>query len=97
MADVLLHYVVPALVLAYSLLMLRRATLRWTAPLWWGLYPVAYFVYVLIRGVIIGRYPYHFIDVSVLGYALTLRNAVVLWVAYLALAYILTLLWRRLG
>lgn len=94
MADVLMHYVVPVLVLAYSLFTLRRVPLRWTAPLWWSLYPVIYFAYVLMRGVIIGSYPYHFIDVSQLGYALTLRNAVALWAAFLVLAYVLMVLWR---
>ena len=94
-ADILLHYIVPALVLIYSVIALRRTALRWTAPLWWSLYPVIYFIYVLLRGALIGRYPYHFIDVSQLGYALTLRNAAVLWVAFLVLAYVLMLLWRN--
>jgi hypothetical protein len=93
-ADVLMHYIVPALVVVYSVIALRRTTLRWTAPLWWSLYPVIYFVYVLLRGALMGRYPYHFIDVSQLGYALTLRNALGLWVAFLVLAYVLLLLWR---
>jgi hypothetical protein len=93
-ADVLMHYIVPALVVLYSAIALRRTTLRWTAPLWWSLYPVIYFVYVLLRGALMGRYPYHFIDVSQLGYALTLRNALGLWVAFLVLAYVLLLLWR---
>jgi hypothetical protein len=93
-ADVLIHYIVPALVVVYSVIALRRTTLRWTAPLWWSLYPVIYFVYVLLRGALMGRYPYHFIDVSQLGYALTLRNALGLWVAFLVLAYVLLLLWR---
>lgn len=94
LADVLMHYIVPALVVLYSAIALRRTTLRWTAPLWWSLYPVIYFVYVLVRGALMGRYPYHFIDVSQLGYALTLRNALGLWVAFLVLAYVLLLLWR---
>jgi hypothetical protein len=94
LADVLMHYIVPALVVLYSVIALRRTTLRWTAPLWWSLYPVIYFVYVLVRGALMGRYPYHFIDVSQLGYALTLRNALALWVAFLVLAYVLLLLWR---
>ncbi|GLQ91877.1 Pr6Pr family membrane protein [Dyella acidisoli] len=94
-ADVLMHYVVPSLVVLYSLFTLHRVALRWTAPLWWSLYPVIYFAYVLARGVIIGSYPYHFIDASQLGYALTLRNAAALWVAFLVLSYVLMLLWRR--
>ncbi len=94
LADVVMHYIVPALVVLYSVVALRRTVLRWTAPLWWSLYPVTYFVYVLLRGALMGRYPYHFIDVSQLGYALTLRNALGLWVAFLVLAYVLLLLWR---
>lgn len=93
-ADVLMHYVVPTLVLIYSLMAIRQATLPWTAPLRWSLYPIAYFVYVLIRGTYIGRYPYDFIDVSRLGYAVTLRNAAGLLLAFLTLAYALVLIWR---
>lgn len=96
LADVLMHYVVPALCVVYSLIALRRAPLRWTLPLWWSLYPAAYFFYVLVRGVLIGHYPYRFIDVSQLGYALVLRNAVVLLAAFWGLSYVLMLVWRRL-
>jgi hypothetical protein len=96
-ADVVMHYIVPALFVIYSVIVLQRPNLRWTAPLWWSLYPVVYFVYVLVRGEMIGRYPYGFINVLQLGYAMTLRNAVLLWVAFLVLAYVLMLLWRRLG
>ena len=95
LADVLMHYIVPALVLIHSGIALRHTALRWTAPLWWSLYPVIYFVYVLLRGALMGRYPYHFIDVSQLGYALTLRNAAMLWLAFLMLSYVLMLLWRN--
>ena len=93
-ADVLLHYVVPILFVVYSLITLRGTALRWTAPLWWCLYLVAYFVYVLVRGAIIGTYPYGFIDASKLGYVLTLRNGCLLLVAFLVLAYLLLLVWR---
>jgi hypothetical protein len=64
------------------------------APFWWSLYPLLYFAYAMIRGAWIGAYPYRFIDVSVLGYATTLRNAVILLMAFLVLAYLLILLWR---
>ncbi|RDS80217.1 hypothetical protein DWU98_15020 [Dyella monticola] len=95
LADVLMHYVVPVLVLVYSLIAIRGRALSWNAPLWWSLYPVLYFVYVLVRGALMGRYPYAFIDVSQLGYAITLRNAVALWVAFLIVAYVLMVIWRH--
>ncbi|GLQ86568.1 Pr6Pr family membrane protein [Dyella flagellata] len=97
LADVLMHYVVPLLVVIYSAIALRRTSLRRTAPLWWSLYPVGYFIYVLVRGLFMGHYPYRFINASELGYALVLRHAVVLWVAFLGLSYGLMWLWRRLG
>lgn len=97
LADVLLHYAMPLLFLLYSLIVLRGAALRWSAPLRWSLYPIAYFIYVLIRGALIGNYPYAFIDAATLGYAVTLRNACALWVAFVVLAYALMLLWRFAG
>lgn len=97
LADVVLHYAMPLLFLLYSLIVLRGATLRWSAPLRWSVYPVAYFVYVLIRGALIGSYPYAFIDAVTLGYAVTLRNACALWVAFVLLAYALLLVWRLAG
>lgn len=93
-ADVVMHYVVPILFLIFSVMALRGQPLRWTAPFWWSLYPLIYFAYVLVRGVLLGRYPYGFIDVSQLGYARTLRNACFLWVAFFVLAYVLMLIWR---
>jgi len=97
LADVLMHYIVPSLVLVHSMFALRRTVLPWTAPLWWSLYPVGYFMYVLWRGVLIGRYPYPFIDVAQLGYAMALRNAAMLWLAFVALSYVLMSVWRKRG
>jgi hypothetical protein len=94
LSDVLLHYVVPALFVIYSVMVLRGAVLRWTAPLWWSIYLAVYFVYLLVRGALVGSYPYEFLDASALGYAVTLRNGVFLWLAFLTLAYLLMLVWR---
>jgi hypothetical protein len=94
LADVLLHYAMPGLYLIFSFIALHGTRLRWTWPLWWGVYPLIYFVYAMIRGAIIHVYPYGFIDVSALGYATTFRNAVLLLIAFLVLAYMLIVLWR---
>nr|WP_255682337.1 Pr6Pr family membrane protein [Dyella sp. 2HG41-7] len=96
-ADIVMHYVVPIAFAIYSLMALRGQALRWSAPFRWSLYPLIYFVYVLIRGELLGRYPYGFIDVLQLGYARTLRNAVFLWIAFIVLAYVLMLIWRAIS
>jgi hypothetical protein len=95
LADVLLHYVVPALYVLYWWLgSARAAALRWTHPLIWSVYPTLYLVYVLIRGCIIGRYPYPFINAAHLGYAATMRNAIGLLFVFIALGLIFVALGR---
>jgi hypothetical protein len=42
--------------------------LRPVQPLVWLAYPIAYLGYWLVRGPIVGEYPYFFIDVNELGY-----------------------------
>ena len=41
--------------------------------------------YVFLRGVLLGSYPYHFIDVTSLGYSWALINAMGLLVAFAVL------------
>jgi hypothetical protein len=94
LANALLHYATPILCAIYSLIVLRGVRLRWTAPWWWAIYLALYFAYVLIRGGLIGIYPYAFIDVSQLGYLAAVRNACLLLVAFLVLSYLLIAVWR---
>lgn len=97
LADTLLHYGVPALYLAYWFIRVRDgAALRWADPLSWSVYPTAYFAYALVRGEIIGRYPYAFIDVSAIGYPQTLVNAVVLLAVFVVVGAALVAV-ARLG
>jgi hypothetical protein len=88
LADRLRHYVIPALFCAYCLFFRPTMPLPWWSPLLWSVYPVLYFVYVLIRGEVIGLYPYHFIDVTGIGYAVALRNAIGLWVGFMVAGWV---------
>jgi hypothetical protein len=94
LADVILHYVTPALFVFYWFVYRRSGALRWVHPLWWSIYPVGYFVYALVRGEIIGTYPYFFIDVSALGYQRTTINALGLLFAFILLGMMFVLLDR---
>ena len=94
LANVILHYVTPALFLIYWWFAFPKGALRWSYPLIWGIYPTAYMVYVLIRGEIIGHYPYGFIDPSAIGYQKTMINAVGLLIVFIALGLILVALSR---
>jgi len=94
LADILLHYVMPVLFLIYWWFNFPKGALRWFYPVIWGLYPTVYLIYVLIRGSIIGNYPYGFIDPHAIGYQQTMVNAFGLLLAFVALGQVLVVLGR---
>jgi hypothetical protein len=95
-ADILMHKVAPVAMTLYWLALAPHGRLRWTAPLWWSLYPIAYFAYALGRGAIDGRYPYPFMDVGMIGLGHTLLNAAVIAAAFIVFGEALVWLDRRL-
>lgn len=96
LADTLMHKVAPPAMAAYWLLFARRAPMRWSEPLWWSIYPLAYFAYALVRGAIEGVYPYPFMDVGKIGLGQTAVNAAGIAVAFLIAGAGLVWLDRRL-
>jgi hypothetical protein len=63
----LLHIVVPALAVLEWLLVASRRSPRWWATFAGILFPSLFFVYTLIRGAMVGWYPYDFVDPSLPG------------------------------
>jgi hypothetical protein len=96
-ANILLHLVTPVAAPLYWLSMAVKGRLRWSDPLLWAVYPLAYFFYALVRGDLTGKYPYPFIDVLQLGWPRTLINACVIAVAYMAAGYVMVAIDRGLG
>jgi hypothetical protein len=94
LADLLLHYAVPALYVLYWWSDAAKAVLRWTQPLLWSIYPAAYLAYALVRGYLVGSYPYPFIDAAHIGYARTMLNAVGLLAVFIALGLLIVALGR---
>jgi hypothetical protein len=91
LTDLGFHYLVPAL---YALTWLCTLPLPERTPLWPTLgvlsaYPVAYFVYLLGRGAVVGSYPYFFVDAGALGVSGAFRNAMGLLAVHLLLAWAL--------
>jgi hypothetical protein len=60
--NTVLHYLIPLAVVADWLIdrPTRRIPLR--RALWWLVFPIAYVVYSLIRGAVVGWYPYPFLN-----------------------------------
>lgn len=82
-ANVLVHFVTPALTFVYWLAFVRKGALAWTTPFLWVLYPLGYLLYALVRGAIEGRYPYPFINVIDIGLSHALLNGALIAVGFL--------------
>lgn len=84
-ADYLLHYITPASLVLFWIAVPPRQSLHKLDPVRWTIYPLGYFVYVLIRGLLGDTYPYYFINVSQIGYSQTIINALALCMVYVIL------------
>ena len=87
-ANDLLHYVTPALGLAYWFIFLRSGRLQWTDPLKWSIYALVYGAYALIRGAITGYYPYPFLDLPTVGAAYVAAHIVGLYIVFCVLGWL---------
>jgi hypothetical protein len=80
----LLHTVVPLLAVLDWLLFDQRGRFRWRHALYWLSFPLGYLAFALVRGLVVDKYPYPFINVNELGYGgvsiSTLVFAVAFWV-----------------
>jgi hypothetical protein len=96
-ADVLLHYVMPLAYLAFWLVVMRKAGLRWYDPLLWLIYPVFYLGFVLVHGRFTGFFPYPFIDVGKLGYGAMMFNALGVAMAFAVSGFAVLVISRLLA
>lgn len=90
-ADFLLHTVTTALVPLFWLAFAPKGQLHVRDPLLWSLLPLAYFVYVLVRGSFDGNYAYPFMNVVKLGWPQAMRNAAIIAVVFVMTGY--AMLW----
>jgi hypothetical protein len=72
---------------------------RHRLPIWtavaWLCYPVAWFVYTLVRGAIVDWYPYPFVDVASHGYGRVLFNGAFLLLTFAAAALVFAVVGNR--
>lgn len=85
----------PVLFVAYWWVAVPAGGVRWADIPGWVLYPVVYFLYVMVRGALSGVYPYPFIDASALGYARSLGNAAGMLLGFAVVAVLLVALGGR--
>lgn len=89
LADVQLHYVVPALYLLWWGGCAVHGQLEWSDALRWLLFPLAFLAWVLARGAWLHEYPYPFLDVDTLGLDVVARNACAIGALFLLAGLVL--------
>ena len=90
-----LHYVIPPLFLIFWWQVIPRGWLIFS-DVWRMLtYPVAYLLYLIVRGEATGLYPYFFIDVPRIGYGNALINAGLISGVFALSAVLMVFLKRR--
>lgn len=97
LANELLHDVMPVLFTLYWWYCVPKGLLGVSHIGVWALYPVLYFAYILLRGHLLGVYPYPFIDVGKLGYAQVFLNAGEILAGFFVVALMLVALDRWVG
>lgn len=79
--DYIHHLISPIAATLWWVVFYRHGALRWSSPLIWTLYPLAYCIYTVVRAQFMpmgqgmfSRYPYFFMDVDLLGWPMALLN-----------------------
>ncbi|MGH6848569.1 MAG: Pr6Pr family membrane protein [Methylocella sp.] len=90
LTNFVLHDAIPVLYPMYWLVFLPKGSLRWSAPAWWVVYPVMYFLYSMLRGAAFGTYVYPFMDAAKLGVARAWLNGAFLLAVFFCLGVVLT-------
>lgn len=87
--DELLHTIIPFFVFIYWMLYVQKNELQFKSIVKWLLYPLLYFIYILIRGHFSKFYPYPFSNVSELGYGQVVINFILISIFIILLLVVL--------
>lgn len=95
--DELLHTINPLLVIVFWYLYEEKNQVKYGQIRAWLLYPLAYLIYVLIRGSLSGFYPYPFINVADIGLGKTLINSSLLLLFFILVAYLFIVIGKKIA
>jgi hypothetical protein len=85
--DRVLHRVIPIVLMADWLIDPPAVRIDPRRAWWWLTYPVAWVVYTMIRGAMVGTYPYPFLDPANGGYGAVLGYGVAILIGLLLFTY----------
>jgi hypothetical protein len=83
--DRCFHYVMPIAFVAFWWRAVPRGSLHWGDLPPMMAYPSAYLGYLMVRGEVVGQYPYFFVDVARFGYPQVLLNSAGIALVFVAL------------
>ncbi|MCS5718770.1 Pr6Pr family membrane protein [Herbiconiux sp. CPCC 205763] len=95
-ATIGFHYISPWATLIGWFIFGPRPRMPWSTTLLAFIWPVAWLVFTFVVGAIMNWYPYPFLDVTLIGFADSLRNCLVILLIGVIIAVVLTLLDRHL-
>lgn len=93
--NIVLHYMIPIAIVVDWLIDPPLRQVPFYRGILWIFYPIAYLVYSLIRGPIVGWYPYPFLDPANGGYGTILMTSILITLGGLVMIYILTRIGKR--
>lgn len=91
--NIVLHYIIPIAAIADWIIDPPKRRVQFKKALLWLILPIAYLGYSLVRGAIVGWYPYPFLDPAVGGY----ERVAVISCAILVVGIMLAFLVSRWG
>lgn len=86
--NVVLHYIIPIAIAIDWIMDHPKTRFSYRTALGWIIFPIAYLVYSLIRGAVVGWYPYPFLNPANGGYVQVLLTSLVIALGGLVLVYI---------
>ena len=89
--NIVLHYIMPIVMLVDWLLFPPKFAFTFRQTLLWLVFPLLYLVYSLVRGSLVGWYPYPFLDVSQVGWTSVVIMSVAIAIGATFLASLLAL------
>lgn len=94
--NIVLHYLIPIMMVVDWLIDPPKQRISFSRALVWISYPIAYLVYSLIRGAIVGWYPYPFLNPDNGGYATVLLLSLIITVFGVLGIFVITRVTKRL-
>lgn len=93
--DELLHSVIPLFTLIYWFSFTDLKDYKIKNIKIWFWYPIAYFIYIIIRGYFSNFYPYPFINVTEIGLIQACINSLIITITFLAVLSILIYIGKK--